>query len=40
MANKPVPVGIVRTNPCFDGDPRIDSVWVWEIPDFFNWVWG
>jgi len=24
MANKPVPVGIARTRPCFDGNPRID----------------
>ena len=42
MANKPVPVGIIRTRPRFDGNPRIDWVWVWVwgIPDFFNWVWG
>jgi len=36
MANKPVPMDIVRIRPCFDGNPRIDWVWVWvwEIPTF------
>ena len=38
MANKLVPVGIVRIRPRFDGNPRIE--WVWRIPDFFNWGWG
>jgi len=38
MTNKPAPVGIVRTRPRFDKNPRID--WVWRIPDFFNWVCG
>jgi len=28
--------------PILMGNPRIDLVWVWVwgIPDFFNWVWG
>jgi len=42
MANKPVPVGIAEPVPVLTGNPRIDwvCVWVWGIPDFFNWVWG
>jgi len=36
MTNKFVPVGIVRTRPHIDWV----CVWVWGIPDFFNWVWG
>jgi len=40
MTNKPVSVGIVWTVPILTGNPRIDWVWVWGIPDFFNWVWG
>jgi len=42
MANKPVPVGITRTRPRFDENPRFDWVWVWVwvIPEIFNWGWG
>jgi len=40
MANKPIPVGIVRTRPRFEGESPHWLVWVWGISDFFNWVWG
>ena len=42
MTNKPVSWVLPKPVSVLTGNPRIDwvCVWVWRIPDFFNWVWG